>query len=264
MAKTPKNVKTERQALVDKMMAEQKSGERARGYRIIGVCVVVALLIVGAAAYRPIKDWWDQRSFNDLELSDDRGRRDRSARSSPPRPRRAPRTTSPEGTPLDILGNPPAFGQHYDVPAAMDRKFYTTADRPELGTLIHNLEHGYTILWYDETAADDADMMNEIRALAKKLDTNDGNFRNKFKAVPWTSRRRRPVPRRPAHRVHALVGRRRRRRRHGQAGRRHAVLLRTERRGPRGLHGDVPLRRLARARRGVTLRSVRGRTHRAR
>ena len=186
MAKTPKNVKSERQALVDKMMAEQKSGERARGYRIIGVCVVVALLIVGAAAYRPIKDWWDQRSFEDLQLSDV-GAAATVCQKPTTAPAEGTQDHVAEGTPLDILGNPPAFGQHYDVPAAMDRKFYTTADRPELGTLIHNLEHGYTILWYDETAADDADMMNEIRALATKLDTNDGNFRNKFKAVPWTS-----------------------------------------------------------------------------
>ena len=62
MAKTTKNDKTERQALVGRLMAQQKAGERARGYRIIGVGVVVALLIIGAAAYRPVKDWWDQRS----------------------------------------------------------------------------------------------------------------------------------------------------------------------------------------------------------
>ena len=59
---------------------------------------------------------------------------------------------------------------------------------------MHNLEHGYNILWYDETAAGDADTMNEIRVLAKKLDTNDGNFRNKFKAVPWLSKDGEPFP----------------------------------------------------------------------
>ena len=28
---------------------------------------------------------------------------------------------------------------------------------------MHNLEHGYTILWYDETIADDDDAMTELR-----------------------------------------------------------------------------------------------------
>ena len=35
---------------------------------------------------------------------------------------------------------------------------------------MHNLEHGYTILWYDETIADDADMIDQIEGIAKKLD----------------------------------------------------------------------------------------------
>ena len=69
----------------------------------------------------------------------------------------------------------------------MDRKFYTTKDRPDVGYLIHNLEHGYTILWYDDTAADDGDMVSDIRAIAQKFQGDDGNLRNKFKAVPWTS-----------------------------------------------------------------------------
>ena len=90
----------------------------------------------------------------------------------------------PAGTPLDITGNPPAFGQHYETWEPMDRKFYSTADRPDLGFLIHNLEHGFTILWYDETAADDGEMMDEIKAIAQKYKGTD-NLRLKFKAVPW-------------------------------------------------------------------------------
>ena len=38
----------------------------------------------------------------------------------------------------------------------IDERFYTKDSRPELEALVHNLEHGFTILWYDETAADDA------------------------------------------------------------------------------------------------------------
>jgi hypothetical protein len=52
---------------------------------------------------------------------------------------------------------------------------------------VHNLEHGYTILWYDETVADDPDKMIEIEGIAKKLDVSDSNFRFKFIAAPWTS-----------------------------------------------------------------------------
>ncbi|WP_246210594.1 DUF3105 domain-containing protein [Nocardioides piscis] len=68
----------------------------------------------------------------------------------------------------------------------IDRKLYTTADRPDVGELVHNLEHGYTVLWYDETIAEDESMMDDLRGIASKFD-DDANLRNKFKAVPWTS-----------------------------------------------------------------------------
>jgi len=51
---------------------------------------------------------------------------------------------------------------------------------------VHNLEHGYTILWYDETIADDDDQLNQVQALAKKFKADDDNFRLKFIAAPWT------------------------------------------------------------------------------
>ena len=58
---------------------------------------------------------------------------------------------------------------------------------------MHNLEHGYTILWYDETIADDADEMNELRAIAESSPTTS-NFRNKFIAAPWTQTTARRSP----------------------------------------------------------------------
>ena len=92
----------------------------------------------------------------------------------------------PVGTPMTYEDAPPAFGGHWEDWEGMERKFYTTSDRPDLGRLVHNLEHGYAILWYDETAAKDAQMMDDIRGIASKFEgTTD--LRDKFKAVPWTS-----------------------------------------------------------------------------
>ena len=47
MAKT---AKTDRQAKIDQIRNKQKGAERRRGFVIVGVCVVIALLIVGSAA----------------------------------------------------------------------------------------------------------------------------------------------------------------------------------------------------------------------
>ena len=93
----------------------------------------------------------------------------------------------------------------------MERKLYTADDRPELESLVHNLEHGYTILWYDETIADDDEAMDELRGDRRQA-RRHREHAHKFIAAPWTSDDEggKKFPERPARRVHALVGRRRR------------------------------------------------------
>jgi hypothetical protein len=68
----------------------------------------------------------------------------------------------------------------------MSRKFYSEGDRPDLEYLVHNLEHGYNILWYDETIADDSDLLTEVKAISSKFPGTD-DLKNKFIAAPWTS-----------------------------------------------------------------------------
>ena len=191
MARTSKTEKTERQAVVDKMLSQQKASERARGLKIVGVCVVIALLIIGAAAYGPVTQWWTQRN---LPALDEIGAQASSCQEPTTKPADGGQDHVAVGTPLAIEDSPPAFGQHYDVWEPIDRKFYRTSDRPEIGKLIHNLEHGYTILWYDETAAADGEMVDDIRAIASKFEGDDANYRNKFKAAPWTSEDGDPFP----------------------------------------------------------------------
>ena len=184
-----KPAKSARQAKIDAIRSQQQNAERRRGLMIVGVCAVVALLIIGAAAYQPIKDWWDQREFSGLNLS----------------AIGAPASACQDVVTEEATGNaehvetseqveydhaPVAFGPHWNefgvAPAPFERKFYTAEDRPELEALVHNLEHGYTILWYDETIAEDDGAMDQIRAIADKFQGSD-NMRSKFIAAPWTS-----------------------------------------------------------------------------
>jgi hypothetical protein len=178
-----KSKKSDRQAVIEKMRAEQRGAERRRGFAIVGVCTVVALLIVGAEAYQPIKDWWDLRQFKSIDLSsigapasacDDVTTKKANGNQEHVEP----------GTPVTYPDSPPAFGKHWSVWDSIDRKLYTADDRPDLGELVHNEEHGYTLMWYDQTVADDSDEMKEIEAIASKFQS-DSNLRNKFKAVPW-------------------------------------------------------------------------------
>lgn len=79
---------------------------------------------------------------------------------------------------------PPDSGPHYNVWAPFGTTFYDMADRPAVENLVHNLEHGYTILWYNADTISDED--------AKALDVLAGTFNgqdpstNKFIAAPWS------------------------------------------------------------------------------
>lgn len=180
-----KQDRTDRQAVIDSIRNKQKGAEKRRGFAIVGVCVTVAVLIVGAAAYQPIKDWYDLRSFGSQGLDEIGAPADACQEITTKKATGEQEHVEP-GTPIQYEDAPPAFGQHYNVWDTIERKLYTNSDRPDVGELVHNLEHGYTILWYDKTVADSDSMMDDLRGIATKFDDNE-NYRNKFKAVPWTS-----------------------------------------------------------------------------
>jgi hypothetical protein len=187
-----KQDRTDRQAVIDSIRNKQKGAEKRRGFAIVGVCVTVALLIVGAAAYQPIKDWYDLRGFESKALDEIGADADACGEITTKKASGSQEHVEP-GTPIQYEDSPPAFGQHYNVWDGMERKLYTTTDRPDVGELVHNLEHGYTVLWYDQTVADSDSMMDDLRGIADKFQGTE-NLRDKFKAVPWTSEDGEPFP----------------------------------------------------------------------
>lgn len=189
MAKSSKSAKSERQALIDNAMKKQRSAEKRRSNIIVTVCVVFALLIVGAAAFQPIKSYLDQQEYAGLEVAEV-GAPASVCQEVTTEDATGVNQHVAQGTEVPYETSPPSFGPHWNVagvaPAPFTEKFYDADDRPPVEALVHNLEHGYTILWYDETVADDAGQMAEIKSIARKFDIDDTNFRLKFIAAPWT------------------------------------------------------------------------------
>ena len=77
---------------------------------------------------------------------------------------------------------PPSTGAHFDQPEVNDRKFFTAADRPAMEVLVHNLEHGYTVLWYDAAAGEAK--KSELENLAKVANKTDAAL-GKFIVSAW-------------------------------------------------------------------------------
>ena len=71
------------------------------------------------------------------------------------------------------------------------RPFWTPDDRPPVERLVHSLEHGHTILWYDAALAEDDAAIADVEALARRASTEAGG---KFMAAPWTAEDGEPLP----------------------------------------------------------------------
>ena len=191
-------------------------------------------------------------------------RRSRSSAPAlpPPAATRSPSTRPPatkstfaEGTKVDYAQTPPDSGKHYPTPAPFTKHFYAEADRPPVETLVHNLEHGYTVVWYRADAP--SKQIKDLQRIAKTFGSDDYDPADKFIAAPWSDAdgagfpagknivitRWTADPNDPSNPAQ-------------QKGVRQACTER-QRRGDQGLHDQVPGRELPRAQRRVTARSCR-------
>jgi hypothetical protein len=184
-----KSLNKDRKAVINDIRKKQGRAERVRGAAIVGVCIAIALVIVGAAAWGPITDFFKTSKYDDVALQDI-GKSTNAAGCQKVTEMAADGNQNhiATGTEQTYTTAPPAFGPHWNeanvAPADMSRKFYTPGDRPDLEALVHNLEHGYTIVWYDETVSEDE--LNVLRAVGDKF-AGTSNFRYKFIAAPWTA-----------------------------------------------------------------------------
>jgi hypothetical protein len=180
--KNPKNV--ERRAMVEKMRQEQARKERIRSMSILGISVLVVVGLLGVAVWKYVGDQRDKTALAGKKITSI-GVSASAAACNPieTKPTDKNQNHIPEGTAITYKDSPPAFGEHRPQAASFGRPFYTVADRPEVAQLVHNEEHGYTIAWYDDTAAKNKSEMNALEAIAKKY--QDDNVR--FIAAPWTS-----------------------------------------------------------------------------
>lgn len=179
MAKPSKD--KDRRAVVEQMRREQKRAEKRRTYAIVAGCGVVALAIIAIPAWQLFRT--EQIAAGDLDtLGPAAGQA--GCQEIVTKPATGGSDHREIGSPIAYQDAPPAFGPHYPTTAGFERKFYSPNDRPEVPYLVHNLEHGYTMLWYDETIADDAEQLAVVRGIAENFEGDD--FENKFVAAPWT------------------------------------------------------------------------------
>jgi hypothetical protein len=188
----PTKKAADRRAVVEQLRKEQQRKERRQGLLVVGAAVLVGAIIIGFAAWQLVRSNKDAgRDLSAIGLST-------SAAKCQPIVKHKPKgveSSSTDGNHVDVglpikyRFSPPAFGQHWPnyLQGAELRSFYTTDDRPEVERLVHSLEHGYTILWYDQTIADDSEALADVQAIAKKF-PDPSSLDQHFIAAPWTSK----------------------------------------------------------------------------
>ncbi|MFF1823738.1 DUF3105 domain-containing protein [Kribbella sp. NPDC058245] len=173
--------------MIEKMQRDQAKSDRNRTVLIVIASIVVGLAIIAYPAIKLIQDSQTKgQAVNEFGVAAS------AASCDTPTDDKAGGTQDhkPDGTVIMYDQSPPSSGPHYATWAPFGKKFYTVADRPPVSNLVHNLEHGYTLLWYRDTLP--KEQIDQIEQISKgKLpETSFG----KFIAAPFKADEGKPWP----------------------------------------------------------------------
>ena len=173
------NSNRERREMVEQMRSQAKAAERRRTLVVVSICVVVALLIVGAAGYSIYKGKQDVAAAVSSSAT--------TAGCEPVVEEEA--TGAGQHTTGKVLYEtaPPAYGPHNPSADESGLHFYSADDRPDVEVLVHNLEHGWTIVWYDDTIANDAVQLRALTDTAATYASHGNDPQDNVIFAPWTA-----------------------------------------------------------------------------
>jgi hypothetical protein len=179
------NKNRERRQVVEQMRQQAKAAERRRTTVVVSICVAVALVIVGSAGWSIYRSNQHQKDIDNTALAD-LGAAATSAGCEPVQQNSATGAGQHTTSPVLYATVPPSYGPHNPTPDSSGVHFYTASDRPEVEILVHNLEHGWTIVWYDDTVASNKDELQTLKDTAAKFDGHTNDPRYNMIIAPWT------------------------------------------------------------------------------
>lgn len=177
----PNRPHDDRRARIEELKREKRRKERAKTALLMFLVLAVISAIFGRQAY----SWIDGKLNDPLKRSIESFGVPLSEAGCSKITTDAAGATKQHvqvGERVDYAHVPPSSGKHYSNPVSFDaRPFFTLKDMPPVENLVHNLEHGYTVLWYDPDLPE-ADR-EEIEGLARKL-RNEAQYQQ-FIATAW-------------------------------------------------------------------------------
>lgn len=174
--KSSKQQERDRRAKVEAMREAQRAKERRKSLLFVVLAAVVGLGIVAAAAVPAYLNSRNDPANKDLSSF---GVSAGAANCDDPVTEVTTGNNDHvgDGTVVKYDHVPPSSGPHWAAPAFPAREFYTARDRPAMEQLVHNLEHGYTVLWYDDTVKGaKLDTLKDIATSARAVAATRGKF----------------------------------------------------------------------------------------
>jgi hypothetical protein len=181
-----KSIQADRQARVEQMRAAQKAKDR-RNTILVAVAAGAVVVVLIALVVVVIRDY-RQENPDDLGMvgvEADAASCDEAVTepATGVNEHVGPGTETPDTAAVEYGSVPPTFGQHFAQPIVPAEPFYTAENRPAVENLVHNLEHGYTVLWYSEDLpTEQQDDLRLISDLARDLEETGGG---KFIVSAW-------------------------------------------------------------------------------
>jgi hypothetical protein len=166
----------DRRARLEELRRQQKAAERRKNFLFVGSAIAVALILIGAAvipAY--LHDQANQRKAKTgYQAAPSAAEKAAGCLGvhNDPISSAAIHVSAPIDYSKEKYGDtnggtapiPPSNGRHNPVSLGDQVRFYPLSDKPRPERAVHNLEHGYIVIWYDSKLP--ADQVAHLQALA--------------------------------------------------------------------------------------------------
>ena len=249
--KGPSSAQSRRDKLASLETARKKE-QRRRTIRLLVICVVLAVGLLAYPVYLFVEDYRARNAtMDEIGTSIAAAGCDPVADASGHRQPRT-RRRGHQGRPTTGRRRTPASTTR-PRPRSPSASTPPPTGRP-VETLVHNLEHGYTVVWYRDRRP--SKQIKNAAAIAKTFTSEDYDPSGQVHRRALDRGRRRRLPGRQERRADPLDRRPEQSGRHAAAEGRPAGLHRGQWSGDQGVHDQVPVDELAGAQRGLNIRGL--------
>jgi hypothetical protein len=157
-----RRVNKDRRAKLDELRRQQRAAERRKNFLFIGSAVVVAVALIGAAVLFAVLKSNANAAKSKTGYTAPLTAAERTAGCTGVHNDPVPAGGQHVAAPIDYTKQkygdtkggtapiPPSGGEHNGVSLGDKVLFYPLAQKPRPERAVHNLEHGYVVVWYDD------------------------------------------------------------------------------------------------------------------